>query len=242
MTYNLNISNVLGQAWELTKKNWLIMIVVTVCVSLIVQVLASVLGGSTAAMAILTQMQAKGENIDPMAIVPLMTANMGSSILINIVELVLTVGVTKLYLDKAQGSEADFTLEPWHQEPMTYVKYVVVGLITGFITGIGFVCCILPGIFLYARFQFAALAVIQNPQMGIVEAIQYSWNITDGNTLNLILLAIACFVLGLVGLLCCCVGVFVAGVVIEFAGVVAYLMLAQNNQTSAPSAPSGTAE
>lgn len=233
MLYNLNISEVLGRAWELTKRHWLIMIVVSIAVNLFVQLLSGLLGGSTAIMVALNQLQNGGQP-DPAAIVTLVTSQMGSTILLNIVQLVLMVGVIKLYLDKAEGSEEDFTLKPWQQEPMTYVKYVVVGLVTNIICGIGYLLCILPGIFLSARLQFATLAVIKNPQIGIVEAIQYSWNITEGNTLNLILLVVSFFVMAIVGLLCCCVGVIVADVVVNFASVVAFLTLAANNNTAKP--------
>lgn len=114
------------------------------------------------------------------------------------------------------------------------VNYIVGSIIVALIVIGGLILLIVPGIYLAIRLsQFPFLIVDKN--LGAIEAIKGSWNMTKGNVINLIIFEFFCLVVVNVGLFALFVGLLVAVPVTIVAAIYVYKMLSQ--QQIAPVAP-----
>ena len=99
------------------------------------------------------------------------------------------------------------------REPMTvpYVlRYFVTNFITQILTVVAFMLCIIPGFFIGPRLILAPLYIVDNPEMGIGEAIERSWKATEGNVLTLLGVGVVACVLMIIGVILCCIGMYPA--------------------------------
>ena len=228
----INISEVISQACELTKKHWATILVCLIGTTVVQMIINVILGGSSQ----LAMMQLQGQAQQDPALVlqnamQALTANLGSSIVSWIVSFVLLVGVYQTILNCGRG-HGDFTIDAWKQPAALYIKMFVAGIIVEIIVAIGLCFCILPGIYLAARLQFYGFYMLDHKNCGVMDGIEASWNATKEDALTLILLGLLYILFILLGILCCCVGVIVAQMVIYFAVVVCYLFLMSNNTPS----------
>ena len=88
-------------------------------------------------------------------------------------------------------------------------EIIVVGILIALIASIGFVLCILPGIYAKIAMVFAFPLVIAKG-VPAVDAIKASFNVVNKNFVEVLLLVLALFGVGLAGLLLCGVGLLVA--------------------------------
>lgn len=151
--------------------------------------------------------------------------NLGS-ILEILISCVGGVGVAVTTLRLARGSQENINLSSFKLPLETYLKYIGWSLLYGFIVAVGLILLIVPGIYLATRLGFAGIYLVDHPTASIEEAVKFSWNKTDGHVLNLIGLGILSLIIVLLGLLACCVGIFFTMVISNFAFVLAYLFIA----------------
>ena len=97
-------------------------------------------------------------------------------------------------------------------------------LVSGLLAALGFLCCIVPGIILTVMWMFA-MPILAETQLGFWEAMQASAALTKGHRWELFLLMLAGGLVTLLGVLCCCVGAFVAEAVVFTAFALAYRWL-----------------
>lgn len=102
-----------------------------------------------------------------------------------------------------------------------FITYVIFSIIVI----IGFIWCLIPGIFLMVRFIFAPVIAALHPERSLKECFAQSWQITKGNFWNLFLLGIIAIFLEILGLICCCVGVLVTSIITYFMLILAYRTL-----------------
>lgn len=108
-------------------------------------------------------------------------------------------------------------------------------LVSSILIVLGIVCLIVPGIILAIMWMFT-LPVIGETPLGFWEAMRESSRLTEGYRWRLFLLALACILVCLLGLLVFCVGVFVALAVNMTALGLAYRFL-QAKKRQASQAP-----
>jgi len=108
-------------------------------------------------------------------------------------------------------------------------------LVRSILVAIGFVFLIVPGIILSLMWAFT-FAVIGETPLGFWEAMQRSAVLTEGYRWRLFLLALACVLVLLLGLLAFCLGIFVAIPVCMTAFGLAYRFLQAHNTRPAPAA------
>ncbi len=97
------------------------------------------------------------------------------------------------------------------------VPYIIASLLVAVIVTIGFILCIIPGLIAAFLLQFFGYAIIDKkadavttaPESTPVGAIRASFEIVAANVGPLILLAVLCFLLNMVGALLCGVGLLV---------------------------------
>jgi uncharacterized membrane protein len=97
-------------------------------------------------------------------------------------------------------------------------------LVTGLLIGLGTLLLIVPGIILAIMWMFVSL-VLAETNLEFWPAMEYSANLTAGYRWELFCLMLACLVVGILGMLACCVGIFVAQPVIFTAIALAYRFL-----------------
>lgn len=97
-------------------------------------------------------------------------------------------------------------------------------LVSSILIGLGTILCIVPGIILSIMWMFVYL-VMAETNLDFWPAMQASAKLAEGHWWELFCLLLACFVVGLLGLLACLVGILVAEPVIYTAIALAYRFL-----------------
>lgn len=122
-----------------------------------------------------------------------------------IVNIFFSCVMAKMAFDAIDGKKVSF--DAFKMPAMTYVNYIATTIVVGFLAGIGMIFCLLPGIFIAIRLEFAANYVIDRGY-GVADAIKASWNDTKGNFWGIFGAVIIIALFMGVGYLACCVGGF----------------------------------
>lgn len=218
---SFSISEILDRAWKLTTEKGMALVVVALVIELIQYVISSIFSPAVDQNALIEAFQEQ----DWSTIMSLYSANPLGTILSSIIEAVLMLGLINCALQMAKDRASSVSFDYWKQDTNVYLNYVVIKIVVSWITLIGLALCILPGLYLSARLQFAELRAIDHPEESFMDHIKESWKMTEGNVLNLIGLSIVEFIIMIIGLAMCCIGVIPASVVCYFAEIVAYLIL-----------------
>lgn len=225
----LNISEVTGRAWELTKKYGIYIA--------LIYFVAIMLCNSIQSLGFPWQSYVEALVENNTKALQAIAAEAGGfnffQIIAAIVQLAISAGIMNTVLMHASGEATQFNINGFKMPVMNYVSYVGIQILTSLIILIGGCLCIIPGIFLAVRLQFASLNVLHHPEEGISGAFERSWNMTKGNFWNLFLLGALSVLICIGGLMCCCIGVYFAYAMIFFMQAVAYFTLA-NNGTNNP--------
>jgi uncharacterized membrane protein len=88
-------------------------------------------------------------------------------------------------------------------------EIIVVGILIALIASIGFMLCILPGIYVKIAMFFAMPLVVARG-VPAVDAIKASFNVANKNLVEVLLVALACFGILIAGALLCGIGLLVA--------------------------------
>ncbi len=103
-------------------------------------------------------------------------------------------------------------------------QVLLASLILGVLTSIGYLVCVIPGVI--AMFlTWYTLTFVLDQNHDAMTAIKSSYNLTSQNVGPLLLLALACVGLNIVGALLCLIGLLVAGPVTLIAATYAYRFL-----------------
>lgn len=124
-----------------------------------------------------------------------------------IIGCVFMLGYFKNMFQTIDGEEPQFSA--YGQQSRKIVTYFVASLIMGIAVSIGTILLIVPGIYLALRLQFYSAYIVEE-DCGIMESLQKSWKLTEGQVMPLFLLALAMIGIALVGCILFFVGLFVA--------------------------------
>jgi uncharacterized membrane protein len=141
----------------------------------------------------------------------------------------LYVGINRAILGMLAGRTP--TIEMMFSGFDRFGQAFAAGLVMGILTAIGFLCLIVPGIILAIMWMFTNLVIAETDQ-DFWTAMQTSANLTKGYRWQLFGLLLACFLVGLLGVLACCIGIVVAEAVIFTAIALAYRFLQARNGTA----------
>jgi uncharacterized membrane protein len=122
-----------------------------------------------------------------------------------VVNLIIGIGLVKIILEFVDGRKPKFR-DILYYKPA--VKYLVASIVQGIITLVGFILLIIPGIIFSVRLQFINYLIVDK-NLGPIDAIKTSWNITRGNTWNLFFFGILIGLINILGLLCLVIGLFI---------------------------------
>jgi len=112
-------------------------------------------------------------------------------------------------------------------------KYIAGTIIYALIVLVGLILLIVPGIYWGIKYMFYAYLIVDE-DLGPIEAIKKSGEITQGSKGTLFWLAIVCYLVLLLGLICCGVGLFLAIPTVLLAIAFAYRRLMGQSEVGVP--------
>lgn len=126
-------------------------------------------------------------------------------VVIFIVNTIVSMGLIRISLEFVDGKKPQFS-DLFHTKNL--VNFILVSLIRGVITLIGFILLIIPGIIFSIRLQYVTYLIIDK-NLPPVDAVKKSWDMTKGNVWNLFFLGILLFLINVLGAILLLVGLFV---------------------------------
>lgn len=220
----ISIESIVSRAWDLSVKHWPIFVLLV-----IVNDLFSGCGVNYDYNAFTSL----GQNPDPQLVAEVMRDAITISPWLAVGVLVgLYIGfITYRMLRNAivMGKPYETMSDVLKVDLTQFAIFFAVELCYGIVLGVGTLLCILPGIFFAVRLMFAPV-IAATEDVTFSQAFSRSWDMTRGHFWSLLLLGIAAIGIGIVGLLCCCVGFIFAEVIIIFMLVVAYFDLKDDDE------------
>lgn len=121
-------------------------------------------------------------------------------VIVQIVSLLIScifmLGYVKNIFQALDGEEPQFSA--YGQQSRKIITYLIANILFSIAVCIGTVLLIIPGIYLYLRLQFFTAFIVEE-NCGIIESLQKSWNMTQGQTLPLFLLLLTMIGTAIVG-------------------------------------------
>jgi hypothetical protein len=140
-----------------------------------------------------------------------------------IVEIVLSVGLTKLSLKLVAGKPASFR-DLIDVTPELAGRYLGVWILYVIAVGIGSVLLIIPGIYLAFALSFACYIVVDQ-KTGVIQSLKESRNLVKGEWWNVFFFGVLLVLLNFLGAIVLFVGLFVTAPISILATVYVYTKL-----------------
>ncbi len=134
----------------------------------------------------------------------------GCSLLAAVVGYVFHFGFYGITLQLAKGTLSAVSFSPFKRPVIAYLKFFAVMIICSLAIGVGCCLCIIPGIYLAVKLNFAPIYMVDHPDATIEQALTAGWRMSKGNFWSILGLLVAFIGIVFVGFLCCCVGIFAA--------------------------------
>lgn len=212
----LDVSLVMNQSWDVFKEKWVRFSAWVLAMFLVI--LAPYLLSLVAVRGSMDSMTASTEAVD---LTPMFIA-LGCLFFGLLCYVVINIYFMSDILNVAKGVKRNLKFS-------TAFRAFVVMFIVGFIAYISIYLCVIPFFIVFPRIMLAPLYVLDNPQMGIGEALSNSMKATKGKVLVLLLLGFIAYVISNLGSLCFIVGAFPAIAFVTIMQVVIYLTLSGQN-------------
>ena len=132
------------------------------------------------------------------------------------------VGQLRLFLQAARGQEPDFMLV--FSGADRFVPMAGVTLLVAIATALGLIALVVPGIIVILGLGMASIFCVDK-NMGVMESLRASWNVTTGHKMDLLLYGIVAVIFMFLSMLACCVGYFVAMPLLWVGWVFIYMRL-----------------
>ena len=222
----ISIESIVSRSWDLAVKHWPVFILLVIVNSLV--------GGCGVNYdsSVLTSM---GQNPDPQVVAEAIRESLTVSpwLIVSILASLYIGFITYRMRRNAieYGKPYEVLGDVLKVDLTKFAIFFAVEVCYGIIVGLGTLLCILPGIFLSVRLMFAPI-IAATEDVTFSQAFSRSWDMTRGHFWSLFLLGLVAIGIALVGLLCCCVGVIFAEVIINFMMMVVYLDLKEDDPFS----------
>jgi uncharacterized membrane protein len=104
------------------------------------------------------------------------------------------------------------------------IKYIAAQIVVGLMIMAGLILFIFPGIYLAIRFSFFGYFIVTE-ECGPLDALQKTWDLTKGHTLDLLVFYLAVIGINILGLMAFVVGIFVTLPITSLATAVVFRRL-----------------
>jgi uncharacterized membrane protein len=220
--YELDIGDCISKGWELVKKNFWPVVGVTALVMVVMGVINQIFGlfSRSAINEMMIQHQFTPGAIATVLVVTIISAP---------VYTVFTAGLFKYFLKLIRGENAGVGDAFSGFGPSTG-QLISLSLVQMILVLIGYVLCVIPGIYLSVAWYFAIPLIIDR-QMNFWEAMELSRKMVNKHWFIIFAFLIVYGLLALAGFIACCVGFFVT-MPIGFAALMyAYETIFSKSQT-----------
>ena len=198
--YALDIGYCIARSWALLKVHFWPLVGITSLVAVVIVVINQVLGlvSGPAIRGMIYQHQVSVRGISVILAV---------SILGTPVYAVLIAGLFKYCLKLIRGQPAGIA-DAFSGFGPAFGKLVLLGLVSGCLSLIGYLFCLIPGIYLVVAWMFAIPLVIDRG-LGFWDAMELSRKVVSKHWFLLFALQIVSALLATCGLIACCIGILV---------------------------------
>lgn len=225
---NFNISEIVSQAWELTKKHFPIFLLGIILASLISYLPGSFYNAGSFFNIILME---EGGTVQDTHI-GLLLIWLGITLLLYFVCVFLAYYVSnalyRMLYHTIHGEKPDLTAA-LKGAKKGYWPFVGTYIVWALGISLGICFCILPGIYLSVRWMFVPYIKSVHPEKSLSECFSQSWEMTKDHFWDLFLLGIVALLIYCAGFLVCCVGVLFTSIIGFFIFGLAYEQLAPSN-------------
>ena len=142
---------------------------------------------------------AENNDVSEGTIIALGLGSAGLGIMNYLVSVFFQLGSARLYADIASGNQA--TLGLLFSQAHRYLAGLAATFLLSVVVAVGLCLLIVPGIIAALGLQFAPYLIVHQG-LGPIEALQKSWELTDGHKVTLFLVAL---IIGLLALVLACV-------------------------------------
>jgi uncharacterized membrane protein len=207
--YDLDIGDCIRRAWELVKSNFWPMVGVNALVLIVMLVVNQIFGLFThsAINDMVVRHQFSSSAIFEVILTTVISAPIYA---------ILTAGLYKYYLKMIRGEYAGIADAFSGFGPMT-VQLILVGLAINILSIIGYVFCLLPGIYLVIAWNFSIPLIIDR-RMNFWDAMELSRKMVSKHWFLVFGFMLVSGLVAAAGVLACCVGIFVT-MPISFAAI-----------------------
>lgn len=120
---------------------------------------------------------------------------------------IFMLGYLKNIFQALDGEEPQFSA--YGQQARKIITYLITSLLVSLAVIIGTAFLIIPGIYLALRLQYSLTFIVEE-NTGIIDSIKRSWEITQGQVIKLLLLALTMIGIAIVGIILFGIGILVA--------------------------------
>jgi hypothetical protein len=198
--YQLDIGGCISRSWELVKANFWPSVGITALIMLVTMAINQVLGLFTrpAIDAMISE-----HRVSPGGIAIIVLTTFVSCPIYT----VFMAGLFKYYLKLIRGEEAGIG-DAFSGFGRSTGQLVLLSLVINILTLIGYVLCLLPGIYLVVAWFFSIPLVIDR-QMGFWQAMEASRKMVNKHWFLVFVFLLVYGLLSMAGILACCIGIFV---------------------------------
>lgn len=153
------------------------------------------------------------------------------SVIRDIVSMLMSIAFTAVTLKLVDGHSSRYSdlLAPFKTYKVT-LHYFLASILYMLIVLVGLILLILPGVYLLVRLQFFAYLLVEHENMGVIESLKKSMEMTKGKFWSLFGFGIVFVLVNLLGLIALGIGLFVTIPVT----CIAYAMMYRKLSTEAP--------
>jgi uncharacterized membrane protein len=199
--YSLDIGDCITRSWELVKQHLWPMVGITLLVMLVLGAINQLIGlfSRPVIRGMITEHQVSVGAVGILCVTTLISTP---------AYVVLIAGLFKYYLKLIRREQAGVA-DAFSGFGPALGQLVLLGLVSGFLSLLGYCLCILPGIYLTVSWMFAIPLVIDR-RMGFWEAMELSRKVVTKHWFLMFALQLVCGLLAACGLIVCCIGIFVS--------------------------------
>jgi hypothetical protein len=198
--YELDIGACISRGWELVKNNFWPAVGVSALIFILIIAFGQLIGLITNPI---VQGMVRRQQFSPGGILIVVLAN----VLAAPVNIILMAGLMKYFLNLVRGESATVGDAFSGFGPMIGQLFLL-GLVSNLLALIGYVLCIIPGIFLQVAWLFA-LPLVVDRQMNFWAAMELSQKMVCKHWFLVFAFFIVYALVVLAGLIVCCIGIFV---------------------------------
>jgi len=231
----IDVGGCIGRGFELTKRHFgtlfligLVYLGIMIVLGFLLGMMDHLFGWGRSTMHFRSFVDSNGQARD-LAYMAKEGPSLPNQLIAGVVSLFLSLGCTRIGLNLVSGKAASVSMI--FGEGSKMLRAIAASILYYLMVVVGLVLLIVPGIYVALRFGFFRKGILDR-DLGVIDSLKYSWEITENNTLNLFGLAIFSVLIVLAGFIALLVGAIFAVPLVWLAETVAYRWMQYGHQAA----------